>query len=191
MATPVQQYFRFYEDGTESGSVAIDTQNTNITRSVTADSNLLLRISVTESDGVSGAATDDWQLQYSLNGGTYTNITTSSSVVKAFNSSNLTDAGATTQRLSSNGLSWIAGKISEDGLVDNHQLTAFNATEYLFALTIVSADVSHNNTIDFRLLLNGSDFTSFGGTYAVTPTITVSKGSVSRKLASGVGRLVF
>ena len=191
MATPVQQYFRFYEDGTESGSTAIAAQNTNITRDAASNSNLLLRISVTESDGVSGAATDDWQLQYSLNGGSYTNITTSSSVVKGFDSTNLTDGGATTQRLSSNGVTWIAGKIAEDGLVDNHQLTSLNATEYLFTLTIISADVSHNNTIDFRLLLNGSDFTSFGGTYAVTPTITISKGSVSRKLASGVGRLVF
>ena len=191
MATPVQQYFRFYEDGTESGSTAIAAQNTNITRDAASNSNLLLRISVTESDGVSGAATDDWQLQYSLNGGSYTNITTSSSVVKGFDSTNLTDGGATTQRLSSNGVTWIAGKIAEDGLVDNHQLTSLNATEYLFTLTIISADVSHNNTIDFRLLLNGSTFTSLGGTYAVTPRITISKGNFGRKLAYGSGRLVF
>jgi len=59
-----------------------------------------LRILVQEDGGVDGF--NYWGLiQYSLNGGTYTDVTTTSSVVKAFNSTKLTDDGETTQQLGS------------------------------------------------------------------------------------------
>lgn len=57
----------FYEDGTETGSVVIDSGADSITRDVTAgDSNLQLRIRIQETSGVGGSAADTYQLQYEI-----------------------------------------------------------------------------------------------------------------------------
>ena len=111
---------------------------------------------ISDTGSTTGAATDDWQLQYSLNSGTWTDVTTSSSVVKAYDNSNLTDGAATTQRLSGGIGSFGAGEISEDGLVDDLQIIATNWTEFLFALKIVSADVANADVITFRVLYNAT-----------------------------------
>jgi hypothetical protein len=175
--TFTQRAFRFYEDGSESGSSAVDSQDTNINRQTDSDSNLALRLSVQETANSGGASTDDWQLQYSKNGGAYTDVTGSSSNVKGYNSGSLTDAGATTNR-ATNGISdpgtgsFVAGLISEDGLLDNHQLTAANYTEHLFSLTIIAADTAAGDTLDFRILYKGA---ATNMTYSVTPRITITK----------------
>lgn len=92
--------------------------------------------------------------------------------VIGFNSGSLTDGNATTNRLGAGTGSFVAGEISEDGLVDNHQITASNYTEHLYSLTLVSAQLANNDTLDFRVLRNGA---TTGMTYTVTPRITVSK----------------
>ncbi|MFY9316581.1 MAG: DUF6701 domain-containing protein [Burkholderiales bacterium] len=167
-----QAAFRFYEDGTEAGSTAIGAQDTNISRDLTGgNSNLQLRLRVQEINGLSGAATDDYQLQYSKNAGAYANVTGASANVRGFNSGSLTDGGATTNRLTAGTGSFVAGEISQDGLVDDHQITASNYTEHLYSLTLMSADLANGDTLDFRVLRNGAAFSS----YAVTPRITVSK----------------
>lgn len=169
--TPSQTAYAFYLDGTESASVLFGAASTAAEKNADRNINLLLRIRVQETGGASGATTDDWQLQFDKNAsGSWTSITTSSASVKAFASASLTDGGATTNRLGSGTGSFVAGEISEDGLVDDHQLTASNFTEYLFALTIVAADVSSGDVLTFRLLHNGATFT-----YSVTPQLTVRK----------------
>lgn len=174
--TPRQNAFRFYEDGTESGSTPIGAEDTEIISDAdSVDQNLHLRILIQESGGADGVATDDWQLQYSYKGGAYTNVTSSSSVVKGFNSGNLTDGDPTTNR-GTNGISdgtgsFSAGEISEDGLIDDMQLTLNDFTEILYSLTLVSADLSYTDTIEFRVLINGGLML-----YNVTPKITVAFG---------------
>jgi len=167
--------FRFYEDGSETGSTAIAAESTNITRSVVAgNSALQLRYGVQESGAgsASGATTDDYQVQYAKNGGAYTSVGAATTNVRAFPSANLTDAAATTQRLSAGSGSFVAGEIDEaDGIVTDWQLTANNFSELLYSLELVSADLAHNDTLDFRVLRNGAVF----NTYSVTPRITVSK----------------
>ncbi len=98
---------------------------------------------------------------------------TASVVVLGFNSASLTDGNATTNRLGSGTGSFVAGKISEDGLVDNLEITASNYTELLYSLTIESTAVANNDTLDFRVLRNGA---TTGMTYTVTPRITVNTG---------------
>lgn len=168
-----QRAFGFYEDGAEDTSVAIAAESTNITRLVVADSNLQLRVGLQESGAgsVSGATTDDYQLQYDKNGAaSWQNVTTTSSNVKAFGSASLTDAGTTTNRLSAGSGAFVAGEVSETGLVTDRQLTANNFTEMLYSLTVVAADTTTGDTLDFRVLLNGATFT-----YSVTPRITVTE----------------
>ncbi len=167
-----QAAFGFYEDGTESASTAIAAQDTNISRDVAPGNSVLqLRLRLQETNGASGAATDDYQLQYSKNGGAYTNVTGASANVRGFNSASLADGGATTNRLTGGSGTFLAGVISEDGLADNHQITRSRYTEYLYSLTLISADLANNNTLDFRVLRNGATINS----YSVTPRINVAK----------------
>lgn len=87
-----------------------------------------------------------------------------------FNSASLTDGNATTNRLGAGSGSFVAGEISEDGLVDNLRITASNYTELLYSLTIESTAVADADTLDFRVLRNGA---TTGMTYTVVPRITV------------------
>jgi hypothetical protein len=89
-----------------------------------------------------------------------------------YDSPNLTDGEATTNRLGAGTGSFVAGKVSEDGVVDDLGWTANNYTELLYSLDLVQTDLAHNDTLRFRVLRNGS---TEGLTYTQTPTITVTK----------------
>lgn len=157
------------ETWTMRGTQSIAAQSTAATvYAAWRDRRLLLRIRIQETGGKSGATTDDWQLQYSKDGGAFTSITTSTSNVKGFGSVALTDAGTTTQQLTAGTGSFVAGEISESGLVTDRQLTASNFTELLYTLQLVDADINGKASFTFRTLFNGATFT-----YNVTPTLTV------------------
>jgi hypothetical protein len=160
----------FYEDGAETTSTAIDAQNTQIARLLDSDSSLQVRVRIQETAGVFGNVVDDYRLQYSLNGGTYTDVTTGSSAVLGFASASLANDTVTTNRLGSGSGSFVAGEISETGLVTSKQLTASNYMELLYSITVVAAEVDHNDTIDFRVLRNGVVIPN-----AVTPRIVTTK----------------
>lgn len=176
--TPLVDKFRFYEDGTESGSSPAANEDTNISgRNVNSDSKIHVRYRIQESGGKSGNAGDDWNLQYQIDGGGFTNVTTTSTGVKVDTGSSLTDGSATTNR-ATNGItdgtgSFVASQQEEgDGQITNFQLTASNFTEAVWAVTLVSAGLTNGNVIQFRVSLNGG---SPGVTNSVTPQITVSK----------------
>lgn len=170
MVAYAQNAYRFYEDGAENTSTALGSQDTALTRNVTTDSNIQLRIRIQETGGANGATTDDYQLQRSIAGGAFANVTTTSTGVKGFNSSSLTDAGTTTQRLTNGSGSFVAGEISEVGLVTDRQVTASNYMELLYSLTLVAADLSASQAVTFRVQVNGNTMT-----YNVTPTLNVAK----------------
>ena len=170
--------FRFYEDGTESGSTPIAAQDTDVAVDVTGgDVQAHLRTRIQETGGAAGAATDDSGLEYSKNSGGWTAITASSSDVKADTASGLTADAATTNR-GTNGISdgtgsFVAGEQEEtNGVIENHQLTASNFTEHVWALTLVSADLADGDTIDFRIALNCG---APGMTNTSVPRITIGK----------------
>lgn len=168
--TPDVTAWRWYEDDvSEAGSTALGSgNNENLTRTFTiGDATAVLRIRIQEDGGAAGAATDDYQLQFSRNGLTYADVNTTSDVY-AFNSTFLTDAGATTNRLGAGSGSFVAGKVSEDGLLDNLQLTASNYTELVFPLGFNNDIFADTDTIDFRVLVNGAVMI-----YTVTPRLIV------------------
>jgi len=166
-----QNSYAFYADGTETGSVIIGAANTAQWLNVTSDRNLQLRIRVQNTTANAGATTDDWQLQRSIAGGAFANVTTSSTGVKAFASASLTDAAVTTNRLGAGTGSFVAGEISETGLVTDRQVTASNYSELLYSLTLIAADLSAGQAITFRVQFNGAVL----GAYNQTPTINVLK----------------
>ena len=174
--TITQAAYCFYADGTESGSTVLAAQDTAPTVDVSSDANLQLRARLQSTSAVDVPATDDWQLQWERNAsGTWTNVA-AAGTVNGYNSPNLTDGAATTNRLTGGSGSFIAGKVSEDGLVDDRGWTANNFTELLYAMTLRSADLANADTLRFRVLRNGA---TTGLTFTATPTINVTKAAVT------------
>lgn len=177
--TPAVNAFRFYEDGTESGSTPIANQDTNINRNVDVNSKVHLRYRVQETGGADGASTDDYQLQVSINGGGFNNVSPSSTGARADSASSLTGESASTNR-ATNGItdgsgSFVAGEQSESGIVTDRQLTGSNFTEHVWALLLIASDLSNNDVLQFRISLNGGNP---GITNSVTPQITANKSQV-------------
>ena len=163
--------YRWYADGTETGATALAAENTALSTDDAAI--LVLRYGVQESGAgtAQGATTDDYQLQYKLNAGAFTDVTTSSAVCRGYTSANLTDAAATTQRLSSGTGAFVAGEIAEtDGLLTDWRLTADNFSELLYAVQLQAGDLVAGDAVTFRVLRNGSVF----DTYSVTPTVNIA-----------------
>ncbi len=92
--------------------------------------------------------------------------------VLPYASSSLTDGGATTSRLGTGTGSFVAGKVSETGVVSNLQLTANNYTELLYSLTLVASKLAYNDILDFRAVRSGA---SGATTYAGIPRMIVQK----------------
>ena len=93
--------------------------------------------------------------------------------VAPYDSPNLTDGAATTNRLTGGTGTFAAGKVSEDGLVDDLGWAGNNYTELLYSITFKQADLANGDTIRFRVLRNGA---TTGLTYTQTPTVTIAKG---------------
>lgn len=175
--TPAVDRFRFYADGTESGSTPEAAENTNVSVAVDSNRKIHLRYRIQETGGASGATTDDYGLEFSRNGGAFTAVTASSSFVQADTASGLTDGAATTNR-ATDGIadgtgSFVAGEQEEgNGVIEDHQLTANNFTEHVWALLLIAADLGDGDTLDFRVTLNGG---TPGMTNSVTPRITATE----------------
>ena len=93
-------------------------------------------------------------MRYSHNGGTYTDVTGSSNVVRASASSNFTDEAATTAQLTAATGTFLTGAMDEgDGAAGTTQVdfAAGQYTEFEHCFQIRSADVAANDTIDFRI----------------------------------------
>lgn len=146
---------------------ALDTGST-----LTVDTGYILRLCIKNTGSGSGSLVSfDWQ--YRLNGGTWTNMNTSSSVIQIFNSANISDNNNCAQRLGSG--TFVSGNKgqTEDGWTTGIlSFAAGSETETCCPVTIISGDVSHGDTIDYRCVLHGG--TAFG-TYTVTGSITVNK----------------
>ena len=93
-----QDGYRFYADGTESGSVALAAEDTNIIVDVDGgDVLVLLRMGMQEAGGATGGGST-FQLQSNINGGGLANVTGATSSIQA-SAGAVTDDEVTTQRL--------------------------------------------------------------------------------------------
>lgn len=166
-----QAAYRWYSDGTESGAPVLAAQDVNI-EALESTAIYGLRLRLQETGGVSGAATDDYMLQYNRKNLGWNNVTTTSAVVRSADTTNFVDGAATTNRLTAGTGAFVAGKCAENtsaGVVDL-QITANNFTELLYAIQFVPADVVGNDFIDFRVMRNGAVLT----TYTLTPSFTIT-----------------
>jgi hypothetical protein len=171
-ATTVQQHFRFRTDataaqgGTATWGAAVDT---NYNPPVDAPFRLRFTVANTGSAATASAA---WSIRYSRNGGTYTAITTATTVVKAVDGSggNSADNSAITSNLLTAGTGTFAnGQYDDTGASAVQVLTNGFYTEFEFGLQINSVDLLPGDTLDFRVYFNAAVL----NTYSVTPRVVI------------------
>src|SRR3990170_786943 len=164
-------HFRFgIDSGTESthGWYANEDVNPSHTWAFAV---FLLRFDEQETGGTAAPNTDA-QARYRKNGGSWTDITTTSANVKAVAAVALTNGGNCTKRLSGTGTfeSTGAGQC-EDGLSggNNNDIAINGCSETEYGLQFVQADLADGDVIDFDFF--SPDWTV---TMDVFPSITIS-----------------
>jgi len=146
-----QTDYAFYGEGSESGSTIIGTQNNQ--QNVDVDTNFQIRVLMQESSGT-GDVFEAGQWQYELNtSGTWVDVTTTSSVLQAVNSSSLTATDTTSRLTGGTGTFITPNSYVEEGSGPYSDLTwaASAYCEALLSATIVGADVSNGDQILVRL----------------------------------------
>lgn len=160
-------------EATHGWHAALDT---NPAQGVIAnDTTFLLRFTVQETGGTAAANTDQ-QFQCRKNAGTWQDITTTSTIVKAVASVAFTNGQACTKRLTGTGTFESSGAgCTEDGSSGGpaNDIAASGNSETECGLLIVGADVAGNDVIEFRL--TSPDFPI---TNDVVPTITVAGATI-------------
>jgi len=165
-----QQAFRFRnDDGNETGATWMSPGN-NVNQTIQTGLGNRFRIRFVVEETAAGTLNLLGRLHYSLDGGTYTELTTGSSYIRAIDSKNdgwsITDGDPTTQQIFTG--TFVAGTFSNDGDCENATLTsAFTELEYCLYIY----DATGSSTIDLRVY----DSAAALDNYYQTPRVTVSE----------------
>ena len=165
------------DDGSESSATWAAALNTNA--SIQVDTNFRVRFATSVGGSGSGIYTNTGtrSIAYSLNGGTFAQVTSSSSVVKLSSSSHVSDETATTQQITSGG-TYQAGNVLTSSSNTTNTNHSNNTIEDEGCFQIVSSAVNNGDTIVIEMVPSTSGF--YDGGYSQTCTITVVK-AVSRR----------
>jgi hypothetical protein len=164
----ITSYQWFNDDGEEDASTSVAAINTSADLEV--DTPYQLRIGV---DNWGGSSNDvDAQLQRNLGGAGFGDVTGASTIVQATAGAYVTDGEPTDERLNQ-GATFVAGECENaNGATGTVTVGDTEETEFLFVITIVSGDVSDNDTITFDLV----EIIGIAYTAALEePTCTVNK----------------
>jgi ribosomal 50S subunit-recycling heat shock protein len=134
------------------------------------DTTFLLRFCL-QADGTA-ANNQAPQFQYRLNGGTWTNITTSSNVARAVATAVFAEGDNTSKRLSGTGtFEASSAGCTEDGLAGGTamDIVSNGNAETECSIQLRSADLAPGDLVEFRVINTATPFT----TYAVTPALGV------------------
>lgn len=143
----VQTTGRVFDEGDETTAVVIAGGN-----APTLDTGRVykVRLEVEETAGNNGTFTA--QLQYNHQSGGWTDVTASSSVVKAANCVSIWSGDATTDRISSSAKTFQAGEHDHvDGATGAIAALNNDQTEFEFGVEIIEADVSDTDSLHFRV----------------------------------------
>lgn len=175
-------YRWFADDAAIASSTALANQDAGWAPLLTANAQVQLRVRLDETSGASATSTDDWQLQYQVNGGAWNDVTPSSTRVRGYEASTWVTHGAAvaSERLTGGTGTFVSGECADTGTVVDYGLGSGNVTEFVYALEFVFADFTQADVVNFRVLRNGA---TTGLTYSQTPTATVTiPGSPNRPL---------
>ena len=154
------------DDGSQTAATWIEALNTDWYQPW--DENFRLRFVVAETAG-GDAKNPDVHFQYNLNGGGWNDVTTSSSVLRAFASSNYAEGDDTTQQIGSGTFVSPNSGMTEDGEALTSATINTSEIEVEGCFQVRSADVSQDDTIEIRATI---DAAAPAGTPTL-PTITV------------------
>jgi len=176
-----QGIFAWGDPGTETGH-ALDANSTDRTYTVDGGGNVLLFLRIeldqtrtTQDQNLSRT----YKLQYRKDGGTWTDVTASSSNVQVIADSNIADGAATTNRISGSAETFLAGDYDEgDGVLDTITWsTAIREhTESLWSLTLIDADLAAGEVLEFRVIESDDTLLNNSAT-ADFPAINWNSGS--------------
>jgi len=152
-----------YDNGSETTASWVAAVNTDWDQ--VPDTTFRVRFEIYDSSA--GSQTHATKFQYNLNSAGWTDITSGSSVVKAVDSSYVTNGEATTQQLGT--ATFLAGEETEDGLTETVAFVSGTSSEHELVCQIISSDVSVSDSIGIRSLK--ADGTAY--TYDVNCTVTV------------------
>lgn len=170
MATTQVSFRNRNDDGNETTATWMAALNTNVLP--TLDSPFRVRLQLSQADSaVIGLVPN---LYYSINGGTQFAVTTTSTVIKAVGSANLTDNEVTTEQLAGSG-TFIAGGCIEDGIGVSQNIDVGEDTEHEFVVQLISADVSNGDVIRLYVFNGAAGL----ATYTQIPTYTISGETVT------------
>lgn len=174
-----QTHFRWESPDVLMAGTQLGTEDVR-NASLSADTTYYIRIKLKCITKNYGAFTG--RLEYNVGAG-WNNVTTTSSYVKCV-SGPTADGTSTSERLTNDGGSFIAGEYDESGLAGSVTLN-IGETEMVYAVQIVSADFSAGTTnIDLRVTDNGTAFNTYTEQDAASFTVA-STGHVSKLAGQG------
>lgn len=175
----VQSNYRIRSGDTVGLNVDSDwAANINVGATIEVDTTFRIRIEIDEDAGATTPTAPGGQIECRLNGGTYQNVTTTSSIMKAVGSGQFTHDDATTDVLSGSGRTFDTGRGSDTGTITTEPTLSNEHTEYEYCVTIVSGDVSDTDTIDVRV----AGLNSYTNTVSITVSETVADGDVDAEI---------
>jgi len=188
-----QNGFRFRDDSTaaQGGTPAwLAAENTNVSIvSTTAQSKLIrLRVRVQNTTATAGTS-DVWRIFASKNGGTYTQVTTSTGAtlgIQSADASSSADELSLTSALLTGGTgTFVSGRYDETGATTATLVGASSHVEHEFGLQIHSS-VTGGDTIDLRVYRVTNTALN---TYGVTPRITITTPRTAKRFRLDVSDL--
>lgn len=160
------------DDGSETSATWKASTNTDYEINPAQSTNHRVRIAVTEGNGVKDSNVA-FRLQYSKNGGAWTDVGTATSNVQAAGSTNVSDGTQTTQQITTN--TFAGGELAVgDAVAGDNTAIDFaggDTAEVEFSIEIIDADVAQADTIDLRVTQDDGTVLS---SYTNTPTVTVN-----------------
>jgi hypothetical protein len=164
-ATTVQTHWKWYQNNADANA-ATEAAAEDTWFEPTLDTTYFLRIKV-ENSGNKNEDSQTYQLQYSQNGGTWTNVTTTSNFVRAVTGGD-TDGDAMTELLTKTVSGYTNGEHSTDGVTAAMVINQDNSTEHVYAVQFRSADITDGVFLELRLVGGGA---ALDGTYNLAEAI--------------------
>lgn len=172
-----------YADGT-TGDTASNAKNRDWTETM-GSGNIRARIRIEVEVTVAALADFHEILQYRKNGGTWTTITGSTNGCIYDASANYVHADDTTQQISSGTYISNNDGMNESsagpGSTNRPDYTTTSTCEFEWCFSLVDADLSNGDTIEFRVLNNAALL----NTYTQIPMITISKAGAGGTVSGG------
>lgn len=158
--------FRFRnDDGSEAAATWKASQNAAIEQRI--DENFRLRVE-SQMTNAGDTTSVTWTLQFRVNEGTWTDVSTSTAVRLA-SSSQVSNGTSTTNQLTAGSGTFVAGRVmTTANTTPSISMTSSSHTENEWCLTLHGPSLDQSDSVEFRVLVSGVEHAA-----TTTPSLTV------------------